>query len=172
VALSALSRLENGKGGATFRTLEKIIEALGITMAELYRGLEAPAQDAVVITPGTKEAETFTYDAKASAILLATQLVGKTMLPQLVVLQPGGKTALEQHRKGTQRWLFGLEGTVDVQVGEKTYRITKGGAVYLDAAVPHRIRNAHALSARQARLPAGRQGSVAKVISVTSPVVW
>lgn len=157
VAVGSLSRIENGKGGGNSRTLEKVADALKISVAELYRGLEAPPQAAALLEPEPKGAQVYTYDEKASAILLTTQVSKKNMLPQMIVLQPEGKTAKEQYPKGTERWIFGLEGDVEAKVGEETYRIPKGGTLYLDASVSHQFFNAHR--------------SVAKIISVTNPVV-
>ena len=157
VAVGSLSRIENGKGGGNSRTLEKVADALKISVAELYRGLEVPPQTAALLTPEPKGTQVYTYDEKASAILLTTQVSKKNMLPQMIVLQPEGKTAKEQYPKGTERWIFGLEGDVEAKVGEDSYRIPKGGTLYLDASASHQFFNTHR--------------SVAKIISVTNPVV-
>ena len=117
IALATLSRLENGKGSGTFRTHQKLAEALGLTLSELYRNLQMEDVEANLLEPRAEEAETFTYDEKASAILLTKQASAKQMLPQMIVLKPGGKTALEEYPLGTERWLFGLEGTAEVTVG-------------------------------------------------------
>lgn len=156
VAVGSLSKIENGKGGGTVKTTRRLAEGLGITLAELYRGLEEPQGEAVVVESEPKGAETFNYDEKASAVLLTTQLSGKNMLPQLIVLQPEGKTTVEEYRRGTQRWLFALEGAVEIKLGEKSYRVAKGGSLYLDASIPHQILNANR--------------SAARLISVISPV--
>lgn len=156
VALATLSRLENGKGQGTFRTHQRISEAFGLPLTELYRGLRGePEQEAHLLEPGAEEAESFTYDDKASAVLLARQVSRRQMLPQMILLEPGGKTSLEQYPPGTERWLFGLEGTVAAAVGEREYRIPQGGALYFRASLPHRLENKAAAAAR--------------VISVTSP---
>lgn len=157
VALATLSRIENGKGSGTFRTHQRISDALGLSLPELYRGLETQEQEALLLEPDREEAEIFNYDEKASAILLAREVSRKQMLPQMIVLQPGGRTALEQYRKGTERWLFGLDGILEVSVGNKTYRLTPGGTLYLKASLPHQLMNV--------------EHSAAKVISVTSPAV-
>jgi len=158
VALATLSRIENGKGSGTFRTHQRIAEALGLPLPELYRGLETPEQEVVLLEPDTEEAQIFNYDEKASAVLLAREVSRKQMLPQMIVLQPGGKTALEQYRKGTERWIFGLEGSVDVSVGSKAYRVAPGGTLYFKASLPHQTIN--------------MGEAAAKVISVTSPAVY
>ena len=157
VALATLSRLENGKGTGTFRTHQRIAEALGVPLPELYEGLEESSPEAVLIGPEVEEPETFTYDEKASAILLTAQLSTKRMMPQLIVLQPGGKTAVEEYPNGTERWLFGLEGNPKVKVGQKEYRLVKGATLYFRADRPHQLQNTE-------RTPA-------KAISVMSPVV-
>ncbi len=156
-ALATLSRIENGKGSGTFRTHQRIAEALGIQLTEMYRNLEEPEQETVFIEPAAEEAEIFTYDEKASAILLTKQVSSKQMLPQLIVLQPGGKTSLEQYRKGTERWLFGLEGSIEVVVANKSYHLSQGGTLYFKASLPHQLQNGSA--------------ATGKAISVTSPVV-
>ena len=156
LALATLSRIENGKGTGTFRTHQKIADALGVPLPEVYRGLDKSEEVAVAL-PSEEEAETFTYDGKASAIFLVRGIRAKQMLPQLLVLQPGGKTSLEQYREGTDRWLFGLEGSAQVQVGPKTYTVSEGGTLYFRGSLPHRMLNPHS--------------KVARVISVTSPVV-
>lgn len=155
VALATLSRLENGKGQGTFRTHQRIAEAFGLPLPELYRDLREPEQEAHLIDPGAGEAESFTYDDKASSVLLARQVSRKQMLPQMILLEAGGKTALEQYPAGTERWLFGLEGTVAATVGEKEFRIPQGGTLYLRASLPHRLEN--------------KETTAARLISVTSP---
>ena len=157
LAASILSKLENDKGGSTVETHRKMAEALGVALADLFRGLGEPEPEVAVTEPKTQDAEVFTYDEKASAILLTNQASRKQMLPQLVVLKPGGRTAVEQYRKGTERWLLCEEGTIEATVGDKRYRIAKGGTLYFKASLPHQLRNANR--------------GVAKVLSVTTPAV-
>ncbi len=141
VALATLSRIETGKTGGNFKTHQKIASAFGSSIAELYQGLEEPVPEAVWMEPGSEEAESFTYDEKTSAILLAKQVSGKNMLPQMLVFKPGGKTTLEQYREGTERWVLCLEGTLEITVGDKSYRVSPGSTLYFKASVPHQFRN-------------------------------
>lgn len=157
IGASILSKLENGKGGSTVETHRKIAEALGVSLAELFRGLGEPEPEVAVTTPAAEDAAVFTYDEKASAILLTSHTARKQMLPQLLVLRPGGQTAVEQYPKGTERWLLCEEGAIEARVGEKRYRIVKGGTLYFRGSLPHQLRNTHR--------------AVAKVISVTAPAV-
>lgn len=156
VALATLSRIENGKGPGTFRTHRKIADAFGLALTEFYRDLQPEEQDASVLPAQSEEAESFTYDEKASAVFLARQLSRKQMLPQMIILQPGGQTALEEYLSGTDRWLFSLAGSTQVHIGEKSYQLSPGETLYFKASLPHRFENS------------GK--SEAKLISVTSPV--
>lgn len=156
LGLGTVSRIENGKTGSNLSTHLKLCEALGLPLAELYQDVQLPREEAAALSPTSEEAEIFAYDAKAQAILLAKHVLQKNMLPQLVVLQPGGKTHLERSRPGCEKWLFVLEGELDVQVGEQRYQLKRYGTLYFKASLPHQLRN--------------RGKGVAKCISVTSPV--
>ena len=158
VALATLSRIENGKGSGTFKTHQRIAEAFGLSLPELYKDLRPQDHDALQMDAHADEVETFNYDEKASAVLLAKQLSGKQMLPQLVLLEPDGKTTVEQYPTGTERWVFCLEGNVTVSVGATLYQLSAGGTLYFKASLPHRFENS---------------GSApAKLISVTSPITF
>lgn len=158
VALATLSRIENGKGSGTFKTHQRIAEAFGLSLPELYRDLRPQDQDAVLVDTRSEEVETFNYDQKASAVLLAKQLSGKQMLPQLILIEPAGKTALEQYAPGTERWLYCLEGEISAEVGEASYHLKPGGTLYFKASLPHHLENGGA--------------AAAKLISVTSPITF
>lgn len=157
VALATLSRIENNKGSGTLRTHQRIADAFGLTLAELYKNLQPQREDVEIIRPQADEAESFTYDQKASAIFLARQISGKQMLPQLILLQPGGKTSMEQCPPRTERWVFGLEGTISVRVANREYPVGPGETIYFKASLTHQFHNdGHA---------------PARLISVTSPAV-
>lgn len=157
VALGTLSKLENGKAGSNVKTHQKLCEAFGMSLADLYRGLPAlGGGETAPLSPTSEDVETFTYDGKATAILLARQVMDKHMLPQLLILEPGGQTHLEQNRVGCEKWLCVLEGALDVQVGEQRYRLSRYGTLYFKASRSHQLSNP------------GK--TTAKCISVTSPV--
>lgn len=158
VALATLSRIENGKGTGTFRTHRRIADAFGLSLAELYRDLQPQESDSLLLKSSGDDVETFNYDEKASAIFLTRQISGKQMLPQMILLKPGGKTAEEQYPPGTERWVFGLEGSFSARVGDQEHTVALGEALYFKASLSHQFRN---------------DGTApAKLISVMSPAVF
>mgnify|MGYP001572047927 CR=1 FL=1 len=157
VDFGTLSRIETGKFVGHVTTHQKIGQALGLSLGELYRETRLVPEASDMPTPmHASEAERFTYDQNASAVLLANQVLEKRMLPQLILLQPGGQTHQEQGKAGSEQWLFVLEGEIEVRIGEQVYPLTPNGTLYFNAAIPHQLRNPGTMAAR--------------CISVTTPV--
>ena len=158
LASGTLSHLETGKFRGDLDTHQKLARALGITLGELYRGVNGLDLEgrSTPISPSSEAAETFQYNEKAQAVLLATQVFQKPFLPQLLRLQPGGQTHREQTRLGCERWVFVLKGLIDIHIGEQQHRLEPYGSIFFKASEPHQLTNAGE--------------SVAECLMVTSPV--
>lgn len=157
VAKATLSRIENGQTPGTLRTHLKICEALAISIKELYIGTRVLEGEVSAFEGGPhEEAELFTYDDKTSSIILTSGIARKNMLPQLLVIKPQGRTHLEESPRGTEKFIFGLEGTIEVKVADKIYALKKGGALYFKSSLPHFIKNSGEAEA--------------KCLCITSPV--
>jgi len=142
VARATLSRIENGHTAGTLKTHLKICQALEIDLKELYIGTKV-LEGVVSSFEGTphEEAELFTYDDKTSSIILTSGVRRKNMLPQILVIKPEGRTHLEENPLGTEKFIFGLEGNIEVRVADKTYSLKKDGALYFKSSFPHFIKN-------------------------------
>ncbi len=162
LAIGTLSRLERDQGQTKLPTYQKLCEVYGITLSELCQDVQLYKENGKTtevpgpLTPSSPAVQRFAYNAKATAILLAQQVMDNPMLPQLIILQPGGKTHQEQTRLGCSKWLFVLEGKIEVTVGGSTTPLKRYDTLMFKAHVPHQLGNA------------GK--TVAKCISVTSPV--
>lgn len=157
VAKATLSKIENGIALGTLRTHLKLCEALDVNLSDLYAGIEQGIEgDIVALEAESKEPELFTYDEKASSVILSTGVSRKHMLPQLLMLDAGGKTPLEQNPRGTEKFLFVLEGQVEAKVGERSYKLKQSSVLYFRSSLPHFFRNT-------SKVPA-------KFLCVTSPV--
>lgn len=148
VGIATLSRLENGVHKGTFKTHQKIAEALGVDLVELYKDVERREEEIVSASPESKAIETFLYNDKASSIILTPNALTKNMLPALITLEPEGKTHQEQNPKGTEKFLFCLEGEIEITIGEKPFQLSRGGALYFKSFLPHQLKNAGKTKAR------------------------
>ena len=139
---TTISKLEKGSLTGTITTHLKIAKALGITLSDLYKGLEEPKGQSFEITQTQKpSADIFYYDERAVSQILVKQLSKHKMAPELLRLEKDGTTALEQKPKGAEQFIFVLEGSVELKAGEATHLLKKGDSIYFDASEPHRIKN-------------------------------
>ncbi|MFA5038842.1 MAG: XRE family transcriptional regulator [Candidatus Omnitrophota bacterium] len=149
VAKATLSRIENGVTTGNLNTHLKICETLGVNLGELYKGLEHAEDKVVSFDEKTiKEAEVFSYDEKVSSIILAKQTGKKKMLPQLLIIEPGRGTTIEESQPGTDKFIYCLEGEVELKIAGNAYAVKKNGSSYFDASLPHSIKNIGQKSAK------------------------
>ena len=159
VDAATISRIETGKMSGTLQSHVRLAAALGVKLTELYAGIEeARAKDAVSVQPPLRGGEVYTHQAGKSALaMLTSDVLRKKLMPMLITIQPGGSTHREETKVGTEKFLYVLEGTVEATVGGATHALKRGSSLYLDASIPHSLKNA------------GR--SVAKCLSVVTPPV-
>jgi len=154
VQIATLSRIENNKMTGTLESHMAIAKALGTDITELYQTL----QEVEPVTAQESAAEPLAVsDGKVSQEILARQVTSKKMLPALIKIEPKGETALEQLTPGAERFVYVMDGAVNVKLKAQTVRLTAKTSLYFNASQPHSLENA------------GEK--VAKVLSVTTPVV-
>ena len=155
VQIATLSRIENNKMTGTLESHLAIAKALNIDIAELYQPLQ---QEELMLPAAADTAEPLTVsDGKASQEILARQITTKKMLPALIRIEPKGATSLEKLTPGAERFIYILEGTVDVKLPTQTLRLPAKTSLYFNAAQPHSIENT--------------LEKVARLLCVTTPVV-
>ena len=157
VDAATISRIETGKMSGTLESHIKLATALGYKVTDLYAGIEeARVKDAVTIQPASSRGDVYVHEAgKSSVAMLTTDILKKKLMPVLITIEPGGSTHKEEAKVGTERFLYVLEGALEARVGGATHLLKRGSSLYLDASIPHQLKNA------------GR--SIAKVLSVVTP---
>ena len=150
VDAATISRIETGKMSGTLHSHIRLAAALGLKITELYAGIEeARAKDAVTIRPPAAGGAVYVHQAGKSAItMLTTDILKKKLMPILVTIEPGGATQKEEARVGTEKFLYVLEGALEARVGEATHPLRRGASLYLDASIPHSLRNPGPKAAR------------------------
>lgn len=159
VDAATISRIETGKMTGTLECHLRLATALGVKVTDLYAGIEeARARDAVTLQGPLRQRDVYVHQAgKSSMAMLTTDVLAKKLMPVLVTIEPGGSTHKEEAKVGTEKFLYVLEGTLEAKVGEAAHALRRGSSLYLDASIPHSLKNV------------GR--SVAKCLSVVTPPV-
>jgi len=159
VDAATISRIETGKMTGTLECHLRLATALGVKLTDLYAGIEeARSKDGASVQMRSERTEAYVHQAgKWAMTLLTADVLQKKLMPTLLTVEPSGSTTKEEARVGTEQFVYVLEGTVEACVGERTYLLKRGSSLYLDASLPHTIRNV------------GRK--TAKCLSVTTPPV-
>jgi transcriptional regulator with XRE-family HTH domain len=139
VQMATLSRIENKKMVGTLESHMQIAKALGIDVTELYKGLSL--QNAVIDFGHDKNTDVFTHSDAASYEILTKNIMNKKMMPTLVRIEEGGKTNKEQSQGGAEKFIFVLDGHVEVNINAQVFTLHKFNTLYFDAALPHFYRN-------------------------------
>lgn len=157
VQVATISRIETGKMMGRLDSHMNIAKALGVDITQLYaddavtagKNFEAESQD-----PQTDQ---FKHNERSSYEILTKNLMTKKMMPILVRLETGGETPLEQGLTGSEKFIYVLDGRVEVTIDKSSYILEKAHTLYFNASLPHRLRN--------------KGNKIAKVLCVGTPVM-
>ena len=150
VAIATISRIETGRMTGTLEAHLQLARALRLTLPELYAGLEdnGGRRKASVQTKAART-EVYAHAAGRSALRMLTQdVLQKKMMPVLIEIAPGGRTQPEQAPRGTEKFLYVMDGAVEATVGQETLPLKREETLYLDASLKHSLRNAGSRPAR------------------------
>ena len=148
VALATLCRMEKGKMTGTLESHANIAKALSVKLTDLLKEVEEEKAFVDIIKKRGK-ADVFEYNKNASYAILTTDTLNKNMMPLMMKLEPRGATHKEENRVGTEKFMYVLDGKVDVALGDKKYTLNSGDTLYFDASIPHQFNNT---GKKQARL--------------------
>ena len=154
VAQATLSRMETGLMLGTVKSHQKIAETLGISLAQLYEGMDARHEKVEHrLSTETRKISTKTDQMKCE--LLTQEISKKKITPLLITLSAHGKTEREQSERGVEKFFLVLDGTLTVKLDQKEHTLNPYDTLYFDASIPHELAN-----------PGGKQ---TKVFCAVSP---
>jgi len=150
VQIATLSRIENLKMVGTIESHMNIARALGIEFTEFYQNASPAKPINREASPASPPAapESFTYNNAASYEILTNSILSKKMMPIVLRIEPNGKSNPEQNAKGSERFIFVLEGEIVVHVSDKEYALTPTNTLYFNAAEKHYFENRGTVTAR------------------------
>jgi len=142
VDIATISRIETGKMTGTLESHVRLANALGVKVTNLYQGIEEErTKNAVTQQPVTQRRDVYVHESGASIALLTTNVMAKKLMPVMITVEPGGQTQREEAKVGTERFVYVLEGQIDVHVEDQVYTLGKGSTLYFDASIVHNFRN-------------------------------
>lgn len=147
IAQATLSRIETGRMIGTVESHGKIAEALGMSLAELYAPLDRRYEE---VAHTKKEASRkVVHQSRGCQMELLTQEVTKKKItPLLATLAGNSRTAMEQNERGVEKFVWVLDGEVEVSVEKENHTLKSGETLYFDASLPHRLANPKAKTAK------------------------
>jgi len=140
VSLATLSRIETGKMTGTVESHMQIARVLGLSLSQFYNEVEKLKTSQNKLEQ-EYHANTFVHNKSVSSTILTKDIFSKKMLPILIELRPGGKTNKEELKIGTEKFLYVLNGKIEVTIGTGKEILEKGTMLYFDAFQPHYIKN-------------------------------
>lgn len=133
-----LSRIENGVATASFDTLSRIANAVGVSLSSLFRELESAvgraqlikaSQQMEVVRSGTKLGHVYN-------LLAYSQGPKKDFEPFLITMVRGSEAYPRFRHPGTE-FIYMLEGRLEYRHGDQTYQLEPGDSFTFSGEVEH-----------------------------------
>jgi transcriptional regulator with XRE-family HTH domain len=145
-SVSLLSQIETGKVSPSFSTMRIIADTLDISLSQLILDEEAnEARDSSLME--IRERKVLTTQGGVQHQLLSRNLT----LPFEFIsfeMPPGASTGEELYsHEGLECGLL-LEGIMEIQVGDKIFRMKPGDSFTLNSSIPHKFSNCGKKKAR------------------------
>ena len=133
-----LSKIETGQAAMSLDTLSRVSQALGVSIAHLFRDYELPSGGAQlvksgegmeVVRRGTKRGHTY-------HLLAYDKGPRKSFEPFLVTMDDASEVFPSFEHPGTE-FIYLLEGKIEYRHGKQTYILEPGDALTFRGNVPH-----------------------------------
>lgn len=147
IAQATLSRIETGRMTGTVQSHQKIAEVLGLSLAELYAPIDRRYEE---VAHSKKEvSRKVVHQGRGCQMELLTQEVTKKKItPLLMTLSGNSRTTTEHNERGVEKFVWVLDGEVEVTLEKETHPVKAGETLYFDASLPHRFANPKAKTAK------------------------
>jgi transcriptional regulator with XRE-family HTH domain len=138
ISRGMLSKIENAQTATSLDALHRLAQALGVSLATLFRNYDVPEGSAQlvkkgegmeVVRRGTKRGHTY-------HLLAHEQGPTKLFEPFLITIDSPDATFPVFEHPGTE-FLYMLEGRMEYRHGQHTYVLTPGDALTFRGEVPH-----------------------------------
>jgi quercetin dioxygenase-like cupin family protein/DNA-binding XRE family transcriptional regulator len=125
---SFISQLENGAVSPSLGSLEKIADALGVTLRDFF----VPPREARTLVIRRDERQHVT-SAWSQARIEALGVAGQRLAAMMVVLEPGGHSGKHPRPQPREQFAFVAEGQVVLTLGGETHQLRDGDSAVIPA---------------------------------------
>ena len=155
--IATISRIETGRMAGTLESHMKLARGLGAKLTQVYSGIEeAQARESISVQDQVERPEASVFHTgRVATQLLTKDVLKKKFMPSMITIETGGSTQKEELRLGTEKFLYVVDGSIDVVLGEETHHLIRGSTIYFEASLPHQYRN-----------PSGK---TARILAITTP---
>lgn len=138
ISRGMLSKIENAQTATSLDVLSRLAQALGVSLATLFRSYDVRSGSAQlvksgegmeVVRRGTKQGHTY-------HLLAYDQGPKKTFEPFLITIDHESETFPVFEHPGTE-FIYMLEGSIEYQHGQNTYVLNPGDSLTFEGNVPH-----------------------------------
>ena len=138
VAISTLSKIENGKMSPTFDVVTRIMKGLRISPAFLFKETSELAMDRPIAIDRRKEPIVISIP-NADYEILCPDSVPKDMFPTIVTLHSSAHHELVAH--AGEEFIMVMEGELEIVFeGGENIRLEINECLYFDSTLPHSFR--------------------------------
>lgn len=134
-----LSKVENFRVTPSLTSLAQIADALNISMAELFQGLDDKPRLAVVRTDNRRVMERDKEFSKLVYEALAHTRPSRVMDPFLITVPRTDQRPMMNH--DGEEFLFVIEGPVCLDYDGERVELETGDSAYFDSSIDHRLVN-------------------------------
>jgi transcriptional regulator with XRE-family HTH domain len=127
---SFISQLENGVVSPSIASMEKISNALGVTLAEFFVAKSQGAGGLIVRVADRLQMVSAWSQGKIEAL---SPMSGRRVEPILITLEPGGRTGKHPYSHGSEEFAYILSGQVTLTLGPEEHVLRAGDAVSIRA---------------------------------------
>jgi transcriptional regulator with XRE-family HTH domain len=138
ISRGMVSKIENGQVSTSLETLSKIAQALGVSLAHLFRHYDMPSGGAQlvkqdhameVVRRGTKRGHTY-------HLLAYDQGPKKSFEPFLITMDDASEVFPTFEHPGTE-FIHMLRGRIEYRHGQQTYLLEPGDSLSFRGDIPH-----------------------------------
>ena len=129
VSRAMLSRIERGESSPTAQLLNKVCDGLGLTLSALF------AEPSPAVSPLARHRDQPTWRDPATRYLRRSVSPAGTGSPVDIVeveFPPGARVAFDRQRSNDgDQHVWVLDGTLQMQVGDETFRLERGDCLMM-----------------------------------------